>query len=115
MTGEYGIVATVGEADRCLRLGAKCWIVDGSGGAGWDRFVVYGMSRSGRMIEKWCATERFTNFRAAWIPPAITSNKDERFSLYFAGTREEMELTAKNLNEFRATMRPLKPLGEEGV
>jgi hypothetical protein len=102
---EFGIVANVGEPDRALRLGAKCWLVGGTGGEGWSRFRWCGMSRSGRVIEKWCVTERFSNFRAAFIPPPLRTKYPH---LYIEGSRPEVEELAKRLNEFRASLRPHK-------
>lgn len=107
LLGGFGIVANVGEPDSFLRLGAKCWIVGGTGGEGWHKFRFLGMTRSGRMVEKWCVVERFENFRAAFIPPPVRAKYPER--LYIEGTRSEMEEIAKRMTAFRADLRPLKP------
>lgn len=66
--GDFGIVANVKGDDRQLRHGAKVWLVDGTGGEGWYRFVVRGLSKHGKTIEKWVPTHKLENFRAKWIP-----------------------------------------------
>lgn len=100
-TRPYGIVANVINPDRCLRMGAKVWIIDGTGGQGWDTFVVRGLSRGGREIEKWTTTKRFGNFRAAWIPPMA---KGEPRYMRFE-SRHEAEQVAAKLNEFADNFR----------
>ena len=90
---EYGIVANSVETDRVFRLGAKAWLCGGTGGEGWDRFRWIAHSRSSRVIEKWAPTERFGNFRAAWIPEHLR----ERI-WYIRGSRGEMEKQAAALN-----------------
>lgn len=105
--GEFGIVANAMEPDRIFRSGAKAWIVTGSGGEGWDRFQWTAMSRGGRYVTKWAPIARFHNFRAAWIPPAlsdvITGMMDTR------GSREEMEHIAEQMNAFADEQRAQHP------
>lgn len=101
---EYGIVANVIEPDRVLRKGAKVWLASGTGGEGWHRFEWIGRSRSGRIIEKWAPTFRFNNFRAAWIPEHLRTRVT-----YMRGTKPEMEIRAKELNEWADEQRALHP------
>lgn len=73
--GEYGIAANVLEPDAILRLNAKVWLCDGTGGCGWERFIWIGLPIQGhRRIEKWVPTHRLQNFRPAWIPQALHSH-----------------------------------------
>jgi hypothetical protein len=96
----YGIIANSFERDRVFRNGAKVWLVGGTGGEGWHKFVWTGISRGGRVVTKWAPTERFHNFRAAWIPDHMKDNV-----WYFRGSREEMEYRAKELETFAASLR----------
>lgn len=100
----YGIVCNVAETDRALRHGAKVWIVNGTGGAGWERFVVLAMSRGGRRITKWVLTTRLNNFRAAWVPPHL-----QDAVCYFRGTRALAAETADKLNAFVRAERERHP------
>lgn len=61
----FGIVANV-LSDRVLRTGAKVWIERCNGDA--ECPVVRGISKSGRVVEKYTHYKRLTNFRVAWIP-----------------------------------------------
>jgi hypothetical protein len=100
VTEEYGIVANSMEADRAFRLGAKAWLVGGTGGEGWNRFEWVAMTRGGRRVRKWAPTVRFGNFRAAWIIPELQNE-----FLYMSGSREEMEELAVNLNNHADDLR----------
>ncbi|TIT80119.1 MAG: hypothetical protein E5W57_04100 [Mesorhizobium sp.] len=96
----FGLIANVEGVDRIFRMGAKVWLCSGTGGEGWFRFEWWGMSRGGRTLQKWAPTERFTNFRAAWVPPHLR----ERVS-YFRPTRAEAETWAKNMQTFADALR----------
>ena len=96
---QYGIIANVKNRDRCLRLGSKAWLIGGTGGMGWYKFVWVGRTSRGRLVKKWVTTKRFTNFRCAWIPNHIRDRAGGH--LYMEGTRPEMEERAIALNEFR--------------
>ena len=96
---QYGIIANVENPDRSLRLGSKAWLIGGTGGEGWYKFVWIGRTSGGRLIQKWVTTKRFTNFRCAWIPNHIRRLADGH--LYMEGTRPEMEERAIALNGFR--------------
>lgn len=61
----YGLAANV-ISDRVLRTGAKVWIHYCNGNAACP--IVTGMSKSGRIVQKFTHYKRMTNFRAAWIP-----------------------------------------------
>lgn len=101
---EFGVVANIEVTDRILRNGTKVWLIGGTGGEGWDRFVVHGLSRSPRRIEKWIPTKRLSNFRAAWMPPHIR----EKFPHpYFSGSRSEMEELAANLDIYAESLRQI--------
>jgi hypothetical protein len=100
--GEFGIVANVRDPDHVLRLGAKVWIVGGTGGEGWHRFVVRGLAKSGHPIEKWCPTKRLHNFRAAWIPPKI---RTENPHIYMQGEKAEMVERAELMEAFASELR----------
>lgn len=99
--GEFGIVANVVEPDRVFRMNAKAWLIGGTGGEGWYRFLWSAKSRGSRTVEKWAPTERFHMFRAAWIPPGVRP-------WYITGTREEMEATATKMNAFADELRATK-------
>lgn len=108
---DYGVVANVCEPDRALRMGARVWVLWSTGGTGRERFVVEGMSRSGRRIEKWVPAVRLNNYRAKWIPEPL----QERV-WYLRGTREDAEESARQLDEWaemerrrRAPNRPSPP------
>lgn len=96
----FGLIANVAGVDRIFRMGAKVWLCSGTGGEGWFRFEWYGASRSGRPLQKWAPTERFTNFRAAWVPMHLR----ERV-LYMRPTRAEAETWAKNMQTFSDALR----------
>ncbi len=61
----YGIVANVA-SDRVLRTGARVWIHRCNGDAACP--VVSGISKSGRVVEKYTHYKRLVNFRSAWVP-----------------------------------------------
>lgn len=61
----FGIVANVA-SDRVLRTGAKVWLHRCNGDA--ECPVVHGISKRGRLVEKYTHFKRLTNYRAAWIP-----------------------------------------------
>ena len=94
MYDHYGIVANVCRIDRCLRLGSKAYLIGGTGGEGWDRFIWWGMSRGGRMIKKWAATKKFTNFRCAWFPKHIHED-----AYYLRGNKKKVKEIARELNK----------------
>lgn len=97
---EFGIVANVIETDRLARTGAKAWLIGGTGGEGWHRFVWHVMTRGSRYIEKWMPTHRMGNFRAAWVPEHLRDRV-----AYMRGTRPEMETRAVELNKFADDLR----------
>ena len=99
----YGIVANVCAPDSCFRMGAKCWLVGGTNGEGFDRFRFYGMSRGGRMIEKWCPANRLHNFRPAWIPPKIRAKYPN--NLYLEAVKCATELSANRINIYNEIIR----------
>ena len=61
----YGLIANV-LSDSVLRTGAKVRINYCNGDAACP--IVYGLSKSGRLVRKYTHYKRLTNFRAAWIP-----------------------------------------------
>lgn len=69
MEDVFGIVANVVYPDRCLRLGAKVWVLDIPGDP--DRCKVRGLSRGGRVVTKWVTARRVGNVRVAFMPPQI--------------------------------------------
>ncbi|GEM_PF-3904626 len=105
--GAFGIVANVLEPDQIFRLNAKSWIVTGTGGEGWERFVWTAMARGGGYATKWAPTQRFHNFRAAWIPPPLQDVLTDMMGT--RGTREEMESVALELEAFAAEERKRHP------
>jgi hypothetical protein len=114
--GEYGIVANVAEVDRVFRLGSKAWLAGGTGGQGWDCFAWIGRTRSGRQIHepKWTPTHRFTNFRAAWIPPHLRSRIGSLPWVNNRGSREEVAAAAARLNKHADEMRAAHPNRGDG-
>lgn len=96
-TSMYGIIANV-LSDRILRTGAKVWIDYCNGDAAHP--IVYGLSKSGRMVRKYTRYKRLTNFRAAWIPDHW---RDRLASQY--GTKEEAERHAATLDSMWAGVR----------
>lgn len=105
MLKEYGIVANVLEPDKVFRHEAKVWLIGGTGGEGWDRFIWLGLSRGGRRIQKWGPTKRFCNFRCAWIPDHVRESADGTFNMQ--GTRLQMSSIAASLEDFAASARRL--------
>lgn len=103
MNGEYGIVANVLETDRVFRSGAKAWLCNGTGGEGWHRFFWHALARSGSALEKWAPTERFSTFRAAWVPEHMRDRVT-----YFRGDHAEMHELAIKLNAFAKELRTRK-------
>lgn len=103
-TGEYGVIGNVSETDRVFRKGAKVWLTGGTGGEGAYRFQWIGMSRGGRVVEKWAPTTRFSNFRAAWVPKHL----QERVT-WIRGSKEDVEKYAADLNKWADEMRAESP------
>lgn len=103
MQGEYGIIANIVETDRFVRTGSKSWLVGGTGGEGWYRFVWVVRTRSGQLTKKWLPTKRLGNFRAAWIPDHIREINDGY--IYISGTRDEMEAVAVRMSLFAEDLR----------
>lgn len=92
---EYGIIANVCKPDRLLKMGSKVWLIGGTGGEGWYKFIWLGRTKKGkRLIKKWAPTNRFCNFRCAWIPEHIRKICN---SLYIEGTKEYIEKIVKDL------------------
>lgn len=77
----WGVVANVVQPDKHLRLGAKVWLVQPYGGS--DRGSWMGISRGGRLIDKWVDHRRLGHFRAAWIPPALRADSPRIGALPF--------------------------------
>jgi hypothetical protein len=65
MADKFGIVANV-LTDGILRTGAKVWVCYCNGDAEHPRLV--GLSKGGRIIEKYGHYRHLENFRAKWIP-----------------------------------------------
>jgi hypothetical protein len=61
----FGIVANVIQ-DAYLRNGAKVWIVYCNGDASNPRVI--GISKNGRIVEKYIPYKRLRSFRAKWLP-----------------------------------------------
>lgn len=105
----YCIVGNICDRDNLFSLNQKVWLVDGTGGEGWYKFVWLGRHRrKNRYIKKWMPTERVNNFRPAWVPEHIKSYSgffDVEVGFYISGTREEMVEVAKKLNEFADNLR----------
>lgn len=95
---EYGIVANVAAVDRQLRTGSRAWLVGGTGGEGFHRFQWLARTRSGRMVTVWKPTQRFDNFRCAWIPDHIRAKHPY---IYMEGTRPAMVERAAQIQAFR--------------
>jgi len=62
--------------------------------------IVYGLSKTGRMVKKYTCYKRLTNFRAAWIP----DNWVDKIS-YKWETKEEANEHAKRLSEIWSVVR----------
>ena len=99
MGNEYGIVANIVETDRFLRTGSKAWLIGGTGGEGWERFVWVGRTRGGRLVRKWVKTKRLSNFRCAWIPQHI--KELAKGELYISGNQNEIKEVALAMQIFR--------------
>ena len=84
----YGLVANV-ISDRVLRTGAKVWIHYCNGDAACP--IVAGMSKGGRMVQKYTHYKRLTNFRAAWVPEHMR----DRVAWRWETKAEAAELAAK--------------------
>lgn len=94
----YCIAATLSGADSVFVTGATCYLVNGSPKETWQKFVWLGRSpKKDRMVEKWCPTNRFTDFKAVWIPRLIRGRYTR---LKFSGSKEEMTQLAQKLNRY---------------
>lgn len=93
----YGLIANV-LSDRVLRTGAKVWINYCNGDAACP--IVFGLSKSGRMTQKYTHYKRLTNFRAAWIPEHLR----ERVAWQWE-TKDEADVHAKTLAAMWADVR----------
>ena len=65
MDDKYGIVANV-VSDLTLRIGALVWVLRCNGDN--ERPLLSGMSKGGRVVEKYGAYAGLSNFRVKWIP-----------------------------------------------
>ena len=97
MNDKFGIVANV-ISDRVLRTGAKVWIMRVNGDAACP--LVIGMTKSGRMIEKYTHFKRLTNFRAVWIPEHLRGRIAK-----FSDDKAEMQRSAEFLGKMWAGVR----------
>lgn len=61
----WGIVANVDAPDSALRLGARVVVMCIPGNEA--HVFVRGLSRGGRVIEKWTMSNRLTNIRPAYL------------------------------------------------
>lgn len=102
MMGEsnaFGVVANV-ISDRVLRTGAKVWICYVNGDASCPRVI--GLSKNGRLVEKYTHYKRFENFRAKWVPEHLRNGVPGRHWLgviLIWPTKEEAQHYADCLNE----------------
>lgn len=83
-------------------MGAKAWLVGGGSGDGGERFRWAALSRAPHMAEKYSPLWRFTNFRAAWVPPPMQDRVTCR------GTRETMEARATDLAKLAVEFRKMR-------
>lgn len=82
MTKHWGICANV-YGDRILRKGAKVVIYFGAGsGTDW---LVSGLSKGGRKIEKWVKGKRFKNIRPYYV------HKENKRHRYWFETKDEAQ------------------------
>jgi hypothetical protein len=94
---EYGIVANV-IFDRILRSNAKVYLIRWHGDM--ERVLVKGVSKSGRVIEKYVSFKKLNNFRVKWFPLYLRENK----SPYVFSKTEAI----KKASEFQKSFNPLK-------
>jgi hypothetical protein len=104
----YGIIANILEPDHVLRMNAKCWLADGTGGMGWYSFQWIGITHGGRVVQKWAPTHRLHRFRAAWIPAHL----DDRIR-YIRGPKEQMDTMALEMNQFAEELRAARLLRQQ--
>lgn len=86
----FGIVANVA-SDRVFRTGAKVWLLGVNGDA--ECPVAFGVSKGGRLVQKYTHFKRLTNFRGAWMPEHIRARR-RNFGFH---TREEADAVASRL------------------
>ncbi len=101
---DYGIVANVCSVDKFVRMGSKAWIVGGTGGEGGYRYIWLTRARNGGLVTKWMPTERFNNFRCAWLPEWV-KNSYCSAGCFMTDTKEVMQERAIKLNKLAEELR----------
>jgi len=101
-TSLFGIVANVRD-DKILRRGAKVLILHSDGDA--ERYVVRGLSLSGRRCDKRIPAKRLHHFRASWLrePDRASVSPHWRFADKSAAQRvaEKLAIIWEPVRSFR--------------
>jgi hypothetical protein len=100
----FGVVANV-VSDRVLRVGAKVWVGYCNGDA--EKPKVVGCSKGGRVVEKYSAYKRLTNYRAAWMPEHLRDKVNNQFA-----SKADAQAAADSLTKMWGDVRAYGPKGQ---